>query len=173
MLANSVGVATHVESVSLVLLAFGSANSTSEEVSVFLLREVDVIVTMGVRVNSGVPSVILPHTIRAKVSGLTVVPSLELKITHRSVPVKVRNAHGALVGVIIDHFGAEVPLLLLTESFENVIRAHFHNRDLVSETGVFRAGLCLAHLVSADFLDTTAGDEVRSESHVLGLLEGR
>ena len=60
MLADGGRVTARVESVSLVLLGLGSANSAPEEVFVFLLREVDVVVTMGVRVGGRVPSIVLP-----------------------------------------------------------------------------------------------------------------
>lgn len=67
----------------MVLFVFGLlgvALGTTEEIVVFLLGEVDVVVTMGMGVFCGVVPVVLPKGVGSKVSGLTVIPGLQLQV---------------------------------------------------------------------------------------------
>jgi len=119
-----------------VFFRLSSSLCASEKVTVFLIREVNIVVTMGMRELGRVPPVVLPEGVAAQVGCLAVVPGLELEVGDGAVFVEIGNGHGALVSVVVDHFSAEVPLLLLAESIENVVRAHFHYADLVSEAGI-------------------------------------
>ncbi len=120
----------------LVISLFCIANCTSEEVFVFLFREVHIVITMGVRELRRVPPVVLPEGVAAQVGCLAVVPGLELEVRDGAVFVEVRHRHRALVSVVVDHFRAQVPLFPLAETIEDVVRAHFHYADLVREAGV-------------------------------------
>jgi len=66
----------------LVVGLHGVALSTTEEIVVFLLGEVDVVVTMGMGVFCGIVPVVLPEGVGSKIGGLTVVPGLQLQIVH-------------------------------------------------------------------------------------------
>jgi len=78
--------------------------------------------------------------------------------------------HGALVGVVINKLSTEGPLLLLTKAFEHVIRAHFHDGNLVIEAlgGTLISGTLL---VRANLLEATTRDETGAEGHKLGSAE--
>ena len=104
-------------------------------------------------------------------STLSVLPGLELKIADGAALVVVRNRHGTLVGLVIDNLSAEIPLLLLLKSLENVIGANLHNINLVIEA-VISALLAGTDLELADLLVAAAGNEVRDEGHVLGEFHG-
>lgn len=79
--------------------------------------------------------------------------------------------HGALVGVVVNHLGSQVPLLLFTKTLENVIGAHLHNANFVGEALVLTL-LVNTLLVLADFLVATAGDLRWNESHIFRVLHG-
>lgn len=71
-----------IDSVVLCFLGIVSSHGTSEDILVFLVWEVDVIVSMGVAVFCGVVSVILPGGIGSEVGSLSVFPGLELEIAN-------------------------------------------------------------------------------------------
>ena len=120
----------------LLLLLYCLAHGASEDVFVLLLREVDVIIPVRVAVLYGVVPVILPHGVTSKFATLSILPGLQLQVTHRASSVVVRYRHGTLVGLVIDDLCSEVPLLLLLESFEDVVGAHLHHSQLVIEARV-------------------------------------
>ncbi len=91
---------------------------------------------MGVRVLCGQPPVVLPERVAPHVGCLAVVPGLELQVRDGTVLVEVRDSHGALVRVVVDHFSTQVPLLLFTEQLEDVVGAHFHYADFVGEASI-------------------------------------
>ena len=64
--------------VSVILGSFSSSDSTSEEILVFLFREVHVIVSVSMGVLSGVVSVILVGSLSTE--GLSMSPGLESEV---------------------------------------------------------------------------------------------
>jgi len=156
-----------VEAVLLVLSNIGSANGATEEVLVLLLREVNVIITVGVRELGRVVAIILEVRVRTHVAGLTMFPGLDGEVGDGAALVEVGDDHGTLVGVVVDHLGAQVPLLLFAEALQHVVGAHLHDGDLVREAGLARV-LGGALLVLADLLVATAGDVRGTQRHVLG-----
>lgn len=82
------------------LLVLTLAQRSSEEVFVFLVGEVDIVIPVWVRVLGWVKSVILPSG--AGVQGCTVVPCLELEVAYRPAAVVVTHLHGTLVSLVVD-----------------------------------------------------------------------
>jgi len=120
--------------VDLVLLVFGlhgMALSASEEVTVLLLWEVNIVVSVCVRELSWQIAVILVQGIGSQLVSSTVFPSLELEVRHRAASVVIADLHGAAVGLVVDDFSAEKPLLLLTETLENMVWANLHDAELL------------------------------------------
>lgn len=163
------GVAGIIESEELLLLLIGCAHSTSEDILVFLLGEVKVIVSVGMRVLGRVVAIILPERIGSESSTLSVFPGLQLKVTDSAVLVVVGNRHCALISLVINNFSAKVPLLLLLKTLEDMVGANFHHGKLVIEAR-FSTLLGGAKLELADLLVATTGDEVGNQGHVLGVL---
>ena len=93
------------------------SHSTSEDVLVFLIREVDIVVSVWVRVLGGVVPVILPDAVRSEVASLSVFPGLELQIANGSSPVVSSYTHCPLVSFVVDNFSSQVPLLLFSQTF--------------------------------------------------------
>jgi hypothetical protein len=155
-----------IESEVFALFILGSSHGTSEDVLVLLFGEVNVIVSVRMAELSGVVSVILPDGVWAELSTLSILPGLELKIADGAALVVVRHWHGALVGLVVDNLSAEIPLLLLLKSLENVIRADLHHVNLVIEA-VISTPLAGTDLELADLLIAAAGDEVGDKGHVL------
>ena len=125
------------EHIHIVLLALGGQSSSlgaSEEVGVFLLREVNVIVPVRMCILRRVVPVILVERVRSQ--GITIGPVLELEIGDGSATVVVGHLHGPSVSLVVDDFSPGEPLLLLAEELKNVIGAHLHDVHL----------LCLANL---------------------------
>ena len=92
--------ATKLELVLLASQSIGFTDSTFKEVAVFLVGEVDVIVSVGVREHRGVVPIVFPSGVSLQVR--SVVPSLELQVTDRAAPVEVRDHHSALVSFVIN-----------------------------------------------------------------------
>jgi hypothetical protein len=168
VLVNGGWLAIHkVKAMLLVFGNFSGAFRSTEEVFVLLLGEVDVIHTVGVRVLCRVVPVVLEERVRTQVAGLTVLPWFKSEVTHGTALVEVRNNHGTLVSVVINHLGTQVPLLLFAQTSKDVVRAHFHDWDLVGEASLGGA-LGGTLLVFADFFVATTGDVGGTEGHVLG-----
>jgi len=106
---------------------------TTEEVCVFHVWEVDIVVSMCVRVRSWIVSVVLPERVGSHICALTVVPGLKLKISDGTVSVEIRDRHSALVSIIVNHFSTEIPLLLFAETFEDMIWAYLHNTNFLTK----------------------------------------
>jgi hypothetical protein len=155
-----------------IFLRLSSSDGTSEEILVFLVGEVHVIVSVSVRELSRVVSVILPGSLGTE--GLSMSPGLQLQVRDGSVSVVITDLHGTSVCLVIDNFSSKHVLLLFTETLKDVLGANFHNADFVVEAdlGVSRV-LGRAHLELADLSVATSGDEVRYKSHVLGVLHVR
>lgn len=172
MLADGVGrVIKETHFVLFVIFHVGVALGATEEVIVFLLGEVNIVVTMSVGVNCGVVPVVLPSGVGSHVSGLTVIPSLELEVRDTALCVEVGDGHGTLVSIIVDHFSTHEPLLLFAETLKDMLGTDLHNADFVCETGILVARGDTV-LVVADFLVATTGNHSGSEGHVLGVLHG-
>ena len=77
--------------------------------------------------------------------------------------------HSSLISLIINGLSSQVPLSLLSESFQNVVGAHFHNRDLLVKALVLSIGGG-AGLILSNFSITTPGDIAGLQSHILGVL---
>lgn len=163
---------SNTDMVAGIFLRLSSSDGTSEEILVFLVGEVHVIVSVGVRELSRVVSVILPGSLGTE--GLSMSPGLQLQVRDGSVSVVITDLHGTSVCLVIDNFSSKHVLLLFTETLKDVFGAYFHNADFVVEAdlGVSRV-LGRAHLELADLSVTTSGDEVRYKSHVLGVLHVR
>merc|ERR1719313_2093065 len=125
------GAIGHGKSMVVVALLLGLAKSTTEEILVFLFGEVDIVHPVGVGVLDGIVAIILVERVGAQVAGFTVVPGFKFQVGDRAAHVEVGNLHGTLVSVVINKFSAESPLLLFTETFEHVVRAHLHNGNLI------------------------------------------
>ena len=144
-------------------------NGTSKDVLVLLLGEVNIVISVGVGELGGIVSIILIEGVRFESS--TEFPSLKLEVGHGTLAVEVRNLHGSSVSFVVDNFSSCEPLLLLTESFENVIRADLHNGELlVLAGGGVLSFISLTGLELADLAVTASWDLVRHEGHVLGVL---
>lgn len=160
------------ESANLIVLLFLlllSSEGTSEDILVFLLWEVDIIVPEGVRLLDWVIFVILPQTVRSQVSSLSVFPSLQFQIAHRSALVVCANGHCSLVGFVVNNFSSQVPLLFLLETFEDVVWADLHDVELVIQA-MFSAMGRRAELILSDFSVATFGNVVWLQSQILSQL---
>jgi hypothetical protein len=120
-------IAEETNSVSISLCFSTSSKGTSEHISVLLIWEVDIIVSVRVWVLNWVVSVILPCRVGSQVLGSTVTPVLDIEISHGSSFIVVTNCHCSLIGLVIDCFSSEVPLSLLSKSFENMLWADLHD----------------------------------------------
>ena len=89
-----------VKLVTFVLSSLGSAQGTSEEILVFLVWEVDIVVSVWVRVLGWVIPVILPSAFGTKC--LSMLPGFELEIRYGSSAVIVTDCHGSFVRFVID-----------------------------------------------------------------------
>jgi len=168
---SSRGAIEHTKLILNIFLLKSGSLGTSEEIAVFLVGEVNIVVAVSVRVPSGVITIVLPEGVGSKVSGLTVFPSLKLKVRHTAVSVEVAHRHGTLVGVVVNHFSAEEPLLFFAETLKNVIRADLHDGNFLSEALVL-GYISNTILIVADFFIATAGDLCGPQSHVLRVLHG-
>mmetsp|Transcript_20124 Transcript_20124/g.24821 ORF Transcript_20124/g.24821 Transcript_20124/m.24821 type:complete len:238 (+) Transcript_20124:292-1005(+) len=170
MLADGLGlVGEDVHLVALHFLLFGGADGTSEEIFVFLVGEVNVIVPVRVRELGGVPTVILIEGVAA--DRRAVLPGLQLQVGDGAAAVVVRHLHGASVGLVVDDFGSSEPLLLLAETLEDVIGADLHDVELLAlARGAVLATGSLARLELADLAVATARDHVGHQGHELGVL---
>jgi hypothetical protein len=160
-----------VESEILLLGLLGGSLGTSENVFVFLFGEVDIIVSVRVTELGRVVSVVLPERVGAEIATLSVLPCLQGKVRDGSALVVIRDGHSAFVGLVVNDFSTEIPLLLLLESLEDVVGADLHHRQLIVDA-VVSALFGSANLELADFLVAAAGDEVGNEGHVLGEFHG-
>lgn len=146
-------------------LTFG----TAEYVSVLLLIEVHVIVSMWMWELDWIITIVLPSGVGSHVLSATIGPVLDLQVADRLALVIVTDGHSSLVGLVVDGLGSEHPLSLLSESLKDVIRAHFHDRDLLVEAGLFTL-LGSASLILLDLPVATSWDSSRLQSHELGVL---
>ena len=153
-----------VKLVTLVLSSFGSALGTSEEIQVFLVWEIDIVVSVGVRVLGWVIPIVLPSAFGTE--SLSVLPRFEREVRYGLTAVIVTDLHGSFVSLVIDCFGTEVPLLLLTKSLEDVVRAYLHDADFLVDTSLGRRGSSTS-LVVPDLLVATTGNHLWLKSHVL------
>lgn len=133
-----------IEPVALLFSSCSLTEGTSEEVLVFLLWEVNVIVAMGMRVLSWVPSVISVPRVSPKL--FAVVPGFKLEVTHRSALVVVAHRHRTLVRLVVNRFSAQQVLFLFAQAFKHKVGANFHDVYLLLET-CFRALLLFAALI--------------------------
>ena len=95
-------------------------------------------------------TIVLPGRIRSHVLRATVSPVPDGEVGDRLALVVVADNHRSLVRLIVDGLCPKHPLSLLSESFENVIWANFHDRDLLVETSFFTL-LSSAALVLLNF----------------------
>lgn len=159
------------EKADLMLVVFVSvvvSHSSSENISVLLLWEVDIIESVWMWVLYWVVSVILPGGVGSHVLWMSVAPVLDFEVGHGSSLVVVGNGHGSLVGLVINSLGSQVPLSLLSESFENVIWANFHDRDFFIST-LLRTLVLSAGLILSNFSVTSSWNFTWLQSEVLGL----
>ena len=152
------------------LLGGSSTDGTSEHILVLLLWEVHVIVSVWMRVLRWVISVILPGRFGSQVLWMAIAPVLALEVSHRSTLIIVANFHSSLIGLVIDGFSSQVPLSLLSKSFEDMIWANLHDRDLFVGTGILI--LSSARLILSNLSVATSWNEVWLECHELSLLHG-
>ena len=151
------------------LLGLRLTNGTSEDILVLLLGEVDIVVSVGVGELGGIVSIILIEGVGFE-SG-TEFPGLELEISDGTFTVKIRNLHGSSVSFVVDNFSSGEPLLLLAETFEDMIGAHLHDAQLLVLASSSVLGLVsLASLELTDFTVAASWDLVGHKSHVLGVL---
>lgn len=151
MLELSLGGGTPEVVLVLFQLLLGSLTlGSAEHISVFLLCEVDAIVSMRMRELGRIITIVLPGRIRSHVLRATVSPVPDGEVGDRLALVVVADNHRSLVRLIVDGLCPKHPLSLLSESFENVIWANFHDRDLLVETSFF-ALLSGATLVLLNF----------------------
>jgi len=96
-------------------------------------------------------------------------PVLDFEVGHGSGLVVVADLHGSLVGGVVDGLGSQEPLSPFPESFEDVVGADLHNRNLFVGTGV-SALVSGTGLELSDFSVATPGDLGGLEGHEFGLL---
>jgi len=118
---------------------------------------------------SYVVPVVLPGGLGLQVSWVTETPVLHLNITHGSTLVEVADGHGSLVSLVINGLGSKVPLSSFPKSLEDVIWAHFHNRDFLI-VALSSAGVGCTVLVLSDFSVATSWDLLMLESQEFTLL---
>lgn len=151
------------------LLALGVSHGTTEDVLVLHLGEVDAILSVRVRVLFGVVPVIEPSGVGTQVLGMAGSPVLDGQVADRAALVVAADGHAALVSLVVDGFGAQVPLSLLAETLQDVVGAHLHDAELLVHAG----GTALfsgAALVLPDLTVATAGNERGLQGHELRLL---
>ena len=162
-------IAKGVHLILLVLFCLGGTDGTSEDILVLLLGEVDIVVSMRVGELGWVIPVILIEGVRAE--SISVAPILNLEVRDRTATVVIRNLHSASVSLVVNSLSSCVPLLLLTESLEDMVGADLHDAQL----------LWLAHLIAfavrgsagtelANLSVATAGDKGWHQRHVLRVL---
>ena len=144
--------------VTFVFSSFGSSLRTSEEITVFLVWEVDIVVSVWMGEFGRVIPVILPSTFSSE--SCSVLPCFEFKVRYRSSTVIVTNLHGSLVSLVINWLSTKVPLLLLTKAFENVIGANLHDVDF-SISALWIWILFCACLVLSDLPVATTWNNLR------------
>lgn len=115
------------DGVLITLIALGISEGTSEDVSVLLLWEVLVIVSVRMWVLSWVISIILPGRVTSEVRWMSIRPALNIQISNRSTLVVVSDSHSSLIGLVVDGSSSEEPLSLLTKGLEDVVWANFHD----------------------------------------------
>jgi len=151
------------------LLGLRLTNGTSEDILVLLFGEVDIVVSVGVRELGRIVSVILIERVRFE-SG-TEFPGLELEIRDGTFTVEIRNLHGSSVSFVVDNFSSGEPLLLLAETFKDMIGADLHDAQLlVLASSGFLGFVGLASLELTDLTVAASWDLVGHKSHVLGVL---
>jgi hypothetical protein len=141
------------------------SKGTSKHISVLLLWEVHIIVPMGMWVLDWIISIILPGGVTSHVLWMSMFPALNIKIADRSSHVVARDGHGSLVGLIVDSFGSEHPLSLLSETLKDVVWANLHDGDFIIKAGLLAAGGSTS-LVLLNFSEATLWNEVWLKSHV-------
>lgn len=154
------------------LLSGSSSHGSSEYILVLLLGEVDVIVSVRVRVLSGVIPVILPGVLSSKVVRSTVAPVLNGKVANGSSLVVIRYLHCSLVGLVIDSLSSQVPLSLLSKSLKNMVGADLHDGDLLVEASLFVL-LGGTSLILSYFSETSSRDFLALKGEVLRVLHVR
>ena len=147
-------------------------NGTTEDVCVLLLWEVGIIVSVGVRELNWVITIVFPSGVGSHVVWATITPLSNGQITYRLALVVISDNHGSLVSLVINNLSPEEPLSSLSHLLEDVVWAHFHNRDLLVQTG-FLAVLGGASLVLLDFSAATSGNSSWLQDHKLGILHVR
>ena len=96
------------------LLGSGGSHGASEDILVLLLGEIHIIVSVGMGEFSSVVSVVLPGRVRSQVRVRSVAPVFNFQVGHGLALVVVRHLHRSLVGLVVDSFRSQVPLLLLS-----------------------------------------------------------
>lgn len=158
-----------VKTVFFIFFWSSSTFSTSEEIFEFLLGEVNVIVSVRVRIHNWIVPVILPNRVTTHVGCFSMLPSFQLQVLNRAITVIIRDYHCTFISVIVNHLCSQVPLLFFAKTFKNMIRTYLHNWNLVWEES-FRRVLSSALLIFADFFVAAPRNKVGSESHELGRL---
>jgi len=98
---HGLGTSVHqTKTVTLTLLVLSLTQRSSKEVFVFLVGEVDIVVSVGMRELGWVIPVILPSG--ARMQTLAVVPSLKMEVAHRATTVVITDFHSPLVGLVVD-----------------------------------------------------------------------
>jgi hypothetical protein len=129
-LVSQYGIGSIIEvakGVLITVIALSISEGSAEDVSVLLLWEVLVIVSVRMWVFSWVISIILPGGITSQVLWMSIRPALNIQISNRSALVVVSNSHSSLIGLVVDGGSSEEPLSLLTEGFEDMVWANFHD----------------------------------------------
>lgn len=148
------------------LLCSSLTPGSAEDIDVLLVLEVDIVVSVGVREFSWVITIVIPSGVSSHVLWATISPVPDRQVTNRFALVVIAYDHSSLVGLVINNLCPKHPLSLLSEGLKDVVWAHFHDRDLLVEAGLF-AILGSATLVLLDFSVATARDWIWLESHEL------
>ena len=114
-------------------------------------------------------SIVLVERVTSEISSTSVCPSLQLQIAHWTPAIEVRNLHGPFIGFIVDDFSPKHVLLLLTESFQDVIWADLHDRKLSTYALLLRLSRCCTLLVLLNFTIATFWHILGNESQKFGL----
>jgi len=155
------------EKADLVSLSFSSGSGTegsTEDIFVFLLWEVYIIVSVRMAISSWVISIILPGWLGSEVLWKTIGPVFDIEIWDWFTLIIVTDGHSSLVGLVVNGLSSEVPLSLFSKTFKNVIWADLHNGNLFVKASFFTSSSSTS-LVLSDFSVATSWNLIWLESH--------
>lgn len=143
---------------------FFVSQSTTENILVFLFFEIDWIISMWMRVHQGIVLIILPGRAWVQVLSNTIIPSLQLKVTNWSSLVVVWDLHCSSIGIVINDFSPQCPLLFLSETFKDMIWTNLHNADFIVEAGLLTFSIFTSSILD-DFSVATARNNTWDKGH--------